>query len=426
MTDTVTRARSRGDSRGDRADVAVVLGTRPEIIKLAPVVHECRRRGVPVTVIHTGQHYSEALDAVFFDQFDLPAPDYNLGVGSKPHGAQTGEMLAGVERILTETRPAAVLVQGDTNSTLAGALAAVKLAIPVGHVEAGLRSFDRAMPEEVNRLVVDHVADYLFAPTAETAGLLEAEGLDPDRITVVGNTVVDALRFAADRAASRSTILADLGVTAGEFCLMTAHRAENVDDPDRFAQLLAAVGGVAEDTGFDVIYPIHPRAAARLESFDLSVPAGVRLVEPLAFLDFLRLEDTAAVVLTDSGGVQEEACVLETPCVTLRYSTERPETAFVGANVIAGLDPADVREAARLMLGRPGGWSNPFGDGTAAARILDALEPVLAGEPEPAGANAGTIAGGGDGPESIPNLGHESASESQSVTPLDGSTRPSI
>jgi UDP-N-acetylglucosamine 2-epimerase (non-hydrolysing) len=152
----------------------------------------------------------------------------------------------------------------------------------------------------------------------------------------------------------------------------------------------------------------------------------VRLVEPLAFLDFLRLEDTAAVVLTDSGGVQEEACVLETPCVTLRYSTERPETAFVGANVIAGLDPADVREAARLMLGKPGGWSNPFGDGTAAARILDALEPVLAGEPEPTGANAGTIAGGGDGPESIPNLGHESASESQSVTPLDGSTRPSI
>jgi UDP-N-acetylglucosamine 2-epimerase (non-hydrolysing) len=422
MTDTVARDRSRGVSRNATPGVAVVLGTRPEIIKLAPVVHECRRRDVPVTVIHTGQHYSEALDTVFFEQLDLPAPDYNLGVGSNSHGAQTGEMLAGVERILLEHRPAAVLVQGDTNSTLSGALAAAKLSIPVGHVEAGLRSFDREMPEEINRVVVDHVADYLFAPTAETATLLEAEGIDPDAITVVGNTVVDALRFAADRAAGESTVLAELGLTAGEFCLMTAHRAENVDDPDRFARLLAAVGGVAEDTGLEVIYPIHPRAAARLESFGLAVPAGVRLVEPLAFLDFLRLEDTAALVVTDSGGVQEEACVLGTPCVTLRYSTERPETAYVGANMIAGLDPDDVREAARRMLGKPATWANPFGDGTAAARILDALEPALAAARETEPTPTTSVGSETDPTDDADVLDRDAESDAHTHT----TTRPSV
>jgi UDP-N-acetylglucosamine 2-epimerase (non-hydrolysing) len=359
------------------AGVAVVLGTRPEIIKFAPVIHECERRGVPVTIIHTGQHYSADLDEVFFEGLGLRAPDYNLGVGSGSHGEQTGAMLAGVERVLTETRPAVVLVQGDTNSTLAGALAAAKLSIPVGHVEAGLRSYDRAMPEEVNRVVVDHLATYLFPPTAETAALLAAEGIDRDAIVVTGNTVVDALHASADRAADESAVLADLGLEAGEFVLLTAHRAENVDDPDRFRALLSAVALAVAETGYEVIYPIHPRAAARIEAFGIEVPAGVRLVDPLPFLDFVRLESTAALVFTDSGGVQEEACVLGTPCVTLRYTTERPETVHVGANVLAGLDPDDVVEAARRMLGKTPSWTSPFGDGTAASRVLDALDPVL-------------------------------------------------
>jgi UDP-N-acetylglucosamine 2-epimerase (non-hydrolysing) len=365
------------DVRRRVGGVAIVLGTRPEIIKFAPVVHECRRRGIPVTVIHTGQHYSEQLDSVFFEQLELPDPAYNLGVGSKSHGAQTGQMLAGIEEILLEEHPAVVLVQGDTNSTLAGAIAAAKLSIPVGHVEAGLRSFDREMPEELNRVMVDHIATYRFAPTEATAELLRAEGIDPDSIVVVGNTVVDALRFAAARAAERSSVLEDLQVVQGEFCLLTAHRAENVDDPDRFATLLTAVGGVAAATGLEVLYPIHPRAAARLDSFGLEVPEGIRVIEPIAFLDFVRLEDAAALVLTDSGGVQEEACVLGTPCVTLRYSTERPETAYVGANMIAGLDATDVLEAAQIMLEKPADWTNPFGDGTAAAQILDAIDPAL-------------------------------------------------
>jgi UDP-N-acetylglucosamine 2-epimerase (non-hydrolysing) len=357
--------------------VAVVLGTRPEIIKFAPVVRECERRGVPVTIVHTGQHYSADLDEVFFEQLRLPVPAYNLGVGSKPHGEQTGEMLAGVERALLESRPAVVLVQGDTNSTLAGALAAAKLSIPVGHVEAGLRSFDRAMPEEVNRVVVDHLATYLFAPTAETATLLEREGLDPDAIVVTGNTVVDALNASADLAAAESTVLADLGLEPGEFYLLTAHRAENVDEADRFRALLEGVARVVAATGTEAIYPIHPRAAARLEAFGIDVPPGIRLVDPLPFLDFVRLESTAALAFTDSGGVQEETCILGTPCVTLRYTTERPETAHVGANVVAGLDPDDVVEGSELMLGKAPTWTSPFGDGDAAARILDALAPHL-------------------------------------------------
>ena len=354
-------------------ELAFVLGTRPEIIKLAPVLKECDRRGLSTHVVHTGQHYSDSLDEIFFEQLELDLPDVNLAVGSGTHGEQTGEMLAAVEAELLEHEPSVVLVQGDTNSTLAGALAGAKLNINVGHIEAGLRSFDREMPEETNRIVVDHVSDHLFPPTTEMATLLRKEGLPDSRITVTGNTVVDAITAYDGVAAETSEVLSELDLQPGGFALLTAHRAETVDDRESFANVLDGVARAADRLDLDVVYPIHPRAQERLDAFGISVPEAVRTIEPLGFIDFLRLESTAALAFTDSGGVQEETCVLGTPCVTLRYGTERPETAFAGANVVAGHDPADIVDAASLMHGKVGSWDPPFGDGQAAGRIVDAL-----------------------------------------------------
>ncbi|MFC6721131.1 non-hydrolyzing UDP-N-acetylglucosamine 2-epimerase [Halobacteriaceae archaeon SHR40] len=357
--------------------IAVILGTRPEIIKLAPVIRACEENKIPCTLIHTGQHYSDSLDSVFFDQLGLPDPDYNLEVGSASHGQQTGEMLIGIEEVLEEVSPETVLVQGDTNSVLAGAIAASKLDVDLGHVEAGLRSNDRKMPEEINRVLADHAADTLFAPTRQSRENLLAEGIPDSRIEVTGNTVVDALYRNRELAAETSTVLDELGVDDREFFLMTLHRQENVDDPELFEALLFGASRAADKHGVDVIYPIHPRAEKRLEEFGLDVPEPIRVVEPQEYLDFIRLEDAATLVMTDSGGVQEEACILGTPCVTLRDSTERPETVSVGANVLADHDPATIIASVDQMIERDSDWENPFGDGDAGERILQSVQPQL-------------------------------------------------
>lgn len=354
-------------------ELTFVLGTRPEIIKLAPVIRACDRQEIPYSLVHTGQHYSENLNRTFFEQLDLPAPDYNLGVGSGSHGEQTGAMLAGIESILLDDSPDVVLVQGDTNSVLAGAIATSKLEIELGHVEAGLRSFDRDMAEETNRVLADHTADYLFAPTADAATLLRQEGLPDDRIFVTGNTIVDAVQEHTQLAVRKSTVLSAFDLTAGQFALMTAHRAENVDDPERFAGILDGIGRFASESGLEVIYPIHPRARERVEELDLTVPAAIRTVPPQDFLDFVQLERNAALVFTDSGGVQEETCILQTPCVTVRDSTERPETLDVGSNTLVGTVPDAIVAGADTMLDSDPTWENPFGDGCAADRILDIL-----------------------------------------------------
>lgn len=354
-------------------DIAIVLGTRPEIIKLAPVIRECDRRDLSLSLIHTGQHYSDELDAVFFDQLELPTPDHELAVGSDTHGAQTGEMLGDIEAILLEIDPDIVLVQGDTNSVLAGAIATSKLPIALGHIEAGLRSFDRDMPEENNRVLTDHVADYLFAPTSISQEHLVDEGIDPDRIFVTGNTIVDAVHQHQGLATEKSAVHSTLSLEDRDYALLTAHRAENVDDRDRFGGLLDGVARAADALDIEVVYPIHPRAENRLAEFDLSVPDAIRVVDPLDYLDFLALETDAELVFTDSGGVQEEACILSVPCVTLRSSTERPETIDVGANRLVGTDPMRIQDGAAAMDETEPDWENPFGDGTAAARIVDVL-----------------------------------------------------
>jgi len=353
--------------------ITFVLGTRPEIIKCAPVIRECDQREIPYTIIHTGQHYSDELDSVFFEQLQLPVPEHNLQVGSGSHGEQTGEMISDIEDVVTDEQPDVVLVQGDTNSVLAGGIAASKLNdVEIGHIEAGLRSYDKNMPEETNRRVVDHVSEYLFAPTEDAQQNLLDEGLAEDSITVTGNTIVDAVEQNVEIAREQSNILEQLEFD-GEFGLLTAHRAENVDTGDRFASLLEGVSQVSEEYGFDIVYPIHPRAKERLEEFDLAVPSSVHVIDPLDFLDFLLLEEQAEIVLTDSGGVQEETCILQTPCVTLRDNTERPETIEVGANQVVGVQPCDIRDGVAKMLDRPTDWKSPFGDGTAADRIISTV-----------------------------------------------------
>lgn len=355
------------------SDIVLVLGTRPEIIKLAPVIRACEARSLSYSILHTGQHYSEGLDAVFFEQLELPSPDYELDVGSGTHGEQTGQMLQGVEAVLQESRPETVLVQGDTNTVLAGAIATSKLDPDLGHVEAGLRSFDRGMPEETNRVLTDHCSDYLFAPTEQSRDYLRREGLPDERIHVTGNTVVDAVQQNRAIAERKSTALETHGLDPGGFVLLTAHRAENVDDDGRFADILAGADAVSDALGYPVLYPIHPRARKRIDEGNLPVPPSIALVEPLSYLEFLELQAHAAVVLTDSGGVQEETCTLGTPCVTLRDTTERPETLEVGSNRLVGTDPDTIRSAAIEMASVEPNWSNPYGDGDAAERILDVV-----------------------------------------------------
>lgn len=352
---------------------AIVLGTRPEIIKMAPVVKECQGRGAEFFILHTGQHYSYEMDRVFFTELRLPQAKYNLDVGSGLHGEQTGRMLSGIERVLLKESPDLVLVEGDTNSVFAGALAATKLHIKVGHVEAGLRSGDRHMPEEINRILTDHVSDFLFAPTEEAKANLLAEGIARNKVFVTGNTIVDAVQQHLDLALKNESLLPGLGLKKDSYFLVTAHREENVDSVTRLGGILAGLGLACAEFGLPVVFPVHPRTQKKMQEFGLSAPRDVRIISPVGYLDFLLLEARARLVFTDSGGVQEEACILKVPCVTLRDNTERPETIQVGANLLAGCDSERILEAATEMMRRSRGWANPFGDGRAAQRIVTIL-----------------------------------------------------
>jgi len=349
--------------------IAIVLGTRPEIIKMSPVIRECEHKNLDYFILHTGQHYSYEMDRVFFEQLELPEARYNLDVGSGSHGEQTGKIMSGIEKVLMEEKPDAVLVQGDTNTVLAGALAASKLHIKVGHVEAGLRSYDRRMPEETNRVLTDHCSDYLFSPTKKAKDILLGEGIPEDMIYVTGNTIMDAVRQNVKIAAERASILNELNIEPGNYLLTTAHRQENVDDRVRLTGILTGLESLAEEFDMPVIFPIHPRSRKRIQEFGISTNGSITLIDPVDFLSFLQLEKNAGLILTDSGGVQEESCILGVPCVTLRDNTERPETMEVGANMLAGTKPERIMDCARSMMDRDRDWDNPFGDGTAGERI---------------------------------------------------------
>jgi len=352
--------------------IAVILGTRPEIVKMSPVIRQLEAKDIDFFVLHTGQHYSYNMDAIFFEQLGLPQPKYNIEAGSSSHAEQTATILSGVEKILLDEFPDVVLVEGDTNSVLAGALAAAKLHIKVGHIEAGLRSYDRNMPEEINRILTDHCSDYLFAPTEKAKTILLGEGIPEEKIHVTGNTIVDAVYQNLSIAQGQSNIFNILNIRPAQYFLVTLHRQENVDNRERFSSILDGLRKVAEFYHQPVIYPVHPHSRKRMSEFGLAAP-GLTLIEPVDYFDFLMLESNTRLVLTDSGGIQEEACILGVRCVTLRDNTERPETLEVGANVIAGTASDDILENVRLMFEIERYWQNPFGDGRAGERIVDIL-----------------------------------------------------
>jgi len=354
--------------------ICFIFGTRPEIIKMAPVIHECVKRKVPFFVLHTHQHYSENLDKVFFRDLHLLSPKYNLQTGSGSHGAQTGKMLTEIEQVLIKEKPSIVLVQGDTNTVLAGALASAKLHIPVGHIEAGLRSYDRLMPEELNRVIVDHISDFLFVPTKESQNNLVKEGINVKKIFPVGNTVVDAIKQNI-KLASTSHVLKTMGLSSKKYLLVTAHRQENVDDKERLHSLLEGLTLVAQKYNMPIIFPIHPRANKMIKHFGFHVDDVIQFVAPIGYLDFLQLSSNARIILTDSGGLQEEASILKVPCITLRDNTERPETLVGGGNRIAGVSQKCILKCAQEVMDNkyPIKWGSPFGKGDTSQKILDII-----------------------------------------------------
>ena len=352
-----------------------VVGARPNFIKLCPVHTALAARGIRQTIVHTGQHYDAAMSGDVLTELGLPVPDVNLGVGSGTHAEQTAQVMIGVEQQLTTLGPDLVLVYGDVNSTLAATLAAVKLGIPVGHVEAGLRSGDRTMPEEINRLVTDRLSRWLFTPSPDADANLIAEGTDPATIRRVGNVMIDTLQRLLPIADGERQ-LRQFGLMNGAgpspFVLVTLHRPSNVDEPQSLARLIAALERIA--ARLPVLFPVHPRTRARIGRFGIPHKL-IRLTEPLTYLPFLGLQRHAAVVVTDSGGIQEETTYLGVPCLTMRANTERPVTVTVGTNQIIGADTELLqREVARILDGHGKQGRVPeLWDGHAAERIADVL-----------------------------------------------------
>jgi UDP-N-acetylglucosamine 2-epimerase (non-hydrolysing) len=354
------------------ARVCVVIGTRPGIVMFSPIIRELEHRGADFFVIHTGQHYSYNMDGVLFADLTLKEPKYRLETVQycKYHGEQTAEMLKGIERILLDERPKMVLVGGDANTNLAGALAARKLHLMVGHIEAGERSFDWSMPEEHNRVIIDHISDYLFA-TGEKARMNLVRESVKGQIVVSGNTIVDACYQNLEIARRRSAP-ARFNVFPKQYVLATLHREENTDNPARLTGALDALHAVGLELGLKTILFAHPRTRKRIEHFGLAGGPldGIRIEEPVGYVDFLDLLASAALVCTDSGGVQQEACILKVPTLTLRDNTEWTETVEMGANVLVGVDSRAAVAGARTMVGKRGEWAQPFGDGASARKII--------------------------------------------------------
>lgn len=359
--------------------IAIILGTRPEIIKLSPLMRLLESRSdTSYCVIHSNQHYTSSLDRVFFAELGLVQANYHLDVGSGTDAQQTAKILLGAEPILQAEQPDIVLVQGDTNTVLGGALTAAKLGIKIGHVEAGLRSFDRTMPEELNRIVTDHLASLLFTPTKGASDQLLQEGIAKESIFLTGNTIVDAVQQNATLADKQSDILERLGLKHKGYIVLTMHRPSNVDHKGTLVRIMHALLSVAEESGLAIIFPVHPRTEKNIHQYKIKIPAGLNTIAPLGFLDMLMLEKNARLIITDSGGVQEEACILGVPCVTLRDSTERPETVDAGANVLVGSSSDAITSGCRAMLKNNRHWDNPFGDGHASEHIIEAIVSSLA------------------------------------------------
>jgi UDP-N-acetylglucosamine 2-epimerase (non-hydrolysing) len=383
--------------------IVSVVGARPNFMKIGPIVAAIRGhgKGLEHYLVHTGQHYDRRLSELFFEQLKIPAPDVNLEVGSGSHASQTAEVMKRFEPVCLEQQPGCVLVVGDVNSTLACALVASKLGIPVAHVEAGLRSFDRTMPEEINRIVTDAISDLLFTTEESANRNLAREGVAAEKVHFVGNVMIDCLLGHRDKAAE-SAILEELGLATGRggavpYAVLTLHRPATVDDQAKLEGVLGAVERISRD--LPVVFPVHPRTRSRIDSFGLGkhlregrgtggaegkAARGIRAIEPLGYLEFLRLMSDSRLVLTDSGGIQEETTILGVPCVTLRDSTERPATVTAGTNILAGTREEEIVSAALLQLGpraKRSASPPPLWDGKAAVRIVDVLNRYATARP---------------------------------------------
>ena len=359
--------------------IVSVVGARPQFIKAAVVSREIRSTaGMHEVLVHTGQHYDENMSEIFFRELEIPEADYSLGVGSGPHGAQTGRMLEAIERVLVALEPDCLIVYGDTNSTLAGALAAVKLHIPVAHVEAGLRSFNRRMPEETNRVLTDHVSDLLFTPTSAAFENLKREGISCDRLHTVGDVMYDASLYYGVKADRESHILEDLQLKPGGYVLSTIHRAENTDNSCRFRTIVEGLALVAEE--IPVVVPLHPRTRDVLRRTGLDETSGLlTIIEPVGYLDMVMLERHSRLIVTDSGGVQKEAFFHNVPCVTLRDETEWIELVELGWNrVVPPTSPSVIVEGVQAMLDHSGEPAAVYGDGDAARKITNVIQATWA------------------------------------------------
>ena len=359
-----------------KPEILMIAGARPNFMKIAPIAAAIRADGrLAGEILHTEQHYDRKMSELFFEQLGIPEPTIRLGVGSGSHAKQTAEIMLRLEPVLAERRPAAILVVGDVNSTVASALVAAKLGIRVAHVEAGLRSFDRTMPEEINRLLTDAISDWLFV--SERSGLenLAREGIAAEKVHFVGNVMIDTLLRFRDEAA-RLDVPSSMGLRANAYAVVTLHRPANVDDPAVLGDMLAPL--IELSARMPVLFPVHPRTAATLERAGIATGPGLRLVEPLGYVEFLGLLASARLVLTDSGGIQEETTVLGVPCVTLRENTERPVTVAQGTNRLAGVRAEGIRAAIEDALARPAASAAPeLWDGRASVRIVDVLARSL-------------------------------------------------
>lgn len=358
-----------------------VAGARPNFMKIAPIMEAFKNESaIEPMLVHTGQHYDEKMSDLFFRQLGIPEPDINLGVGSASHAVQTADIMKAFEQVVLEHKPDAVLVVGDVNSTIACGMVAVKLGIKLIHVEAGLRSFDRTMPEEINRMLTDTISDMLFCTEQSGLDNLKNEGIPNERVFLVGNVMIDTL-LKNKAQADKSTILDDLGVQTGQYAALTLHRPANVDDPAVFSRLLDAIEVIQKD--MPIIFPIHPRTRNNLGKLGLKDRieklANLRLLDPIGYLDFLKLTSSARLVLTDSGGIQEETTILKIPCLTLRENTERPSTVEIGSNQILGTDPRKILDAyQKVVTGQARkGKIPPLWDGHAAERIAKILVEKL-------------------------------------------------
>ena len=352
-----------------------VIGARPNYMKIAPLMEALRGSPVRQVLVNTGQHYDDLMARAFVRDLGLPTPDYDLGIGSASHAVQTARVMTEFEKVCDAERPDLVVVVGDVNSTLAASLVAAKLLVPVAHVEAGLRSRDRTMPEEVNRLVTDRLSDVLLAPSQDAVDNLLAEGEAPAKIHLVGNIMIDSL-FRHLPAAALDRVADRIPVTARSYAVLTLHRPSNADTEETFRRILLAIAAIAEE--MPIVFPVHPRTRQRLAAFGVALPPGLLLTEPLGYIDFLSLTAHARIILTDSGGLQEESTALGIPCLTLRENTERPITVTDGTNQVVGTRTADIMAGYRRALSSNGHPRRPpLWDGRTADRIARVLDGVL-------------------------------------------------